>query len=103
MSRVLSSIGVVLALYYLLMGGEYDLFDVRELQGTRAERVVRIDSLYAVLDSVAAWADSLETSPHVIERVAREKHGFIRPGELLIRFVSDADGEEETAAGESGG
>jgi len=98
-SRILSSIGVALALYYLFMGGEYALFDVRELEAARADRVARIDSLRTVLDSVEAWADSLESSPRVIERVAREKHGFIRPGELLVRFVNDDELEDGTGSG----
>ncbi len=102
----MSSVGVLLALYYLLLGGEYDLFDVHDLEVARAERAVRLDSLRAVLDSVEAWADSLESSPRAIERVAREKHGFIRPGEILVKFVPDeepADTAEATGRGRKRG
>jgi cell division protein FtsB len=79
------------ALYYLTLGGEYSVFHVRELHSERATSSARIDSLQAELDSLAAWADSLETDPAAIERVAREEHGFIRDGERLYRFMPQAE------------
>ena len=48
----------------------------------------------AVTDSLEAWADSLESVPAVIEKVARERYGFIRDGEHLFRFI-----EVDTGAG----
>ncbi len=97
-SRGVSVIMCLLAAYYAVFGGEYDLADVRELRAEHAAQLARLDSLEAVLDSVGIWADSLVSSPRVIERVAREKHSFIRPGELLFLFV-----EREAEDGPQGG
>ncbi len=87
LSRVLTILGLLAAGYYALFGGEYDLFDLREVRETRGATVVRLDSLEARLAALGAWADSLVSDPSAIERVAREQHGFIRPGERLYRFV----------------
>ena len=91
--------GAVLAGYYFLFGGEYDLGDLQELKRTRAEAAARVDSLHRRTDSLAAWADSLTTEPLVIERVARERYSFLRPGERVYRFVDLAkDGLDDARA-----
>ncbi len=71
--------------YYLLLGGEYSSLDLRTLRQEQRKLGGRVDSLAAVTDSLEAWADSLEAIPAVIEKVARERYGFIRDGEQLFR------------------
>ena len=88
-SLVFTLLAVAFSGHYLFWGGEYDAVDVKQLSGTRTALAARVDSLQAVLDSVTVWADSLETDPSVIERVAREKHSFIRPGERLYLFIEE--------------
>ena len=73
--------------YYFVLGGEYSSLDLRALRAEERTRGLRIDSLTAVTDSLEAWADSLEHDPGLIERVARERYGFIREGEHLFRFI----------------
>ncbi len=80
--------------YYLLLGGEYSALDLRDLGTDRGRIELRIDSLGAVTDSLQAWADSLEASPVAIERVARERYGFIRDGERLYRFIPVERGDQ---------
>ncbi len=83
------------ALYYLVLGGEYGVFDVRELERSRARAVDRVDSLQATVDSLAARAEALARDTLAIERLARERYGFIRDGERLYRFVpAEASGTE---------
>lgn len=77
-----------LALYYLVFAGEYNAFDVRELASKRAAAIRRVDSLQAMVDSLVARAESLRSDSLAIERLARERYGFLRPGERLYRFVS---------------
>jgi cell division protein FtsB len=73
--------------YYLLLGGEYSSLDLRALRQEQRTLGGRVDSLAAVTDSLEAWADSLEAIPALIEKVARERYGFIRDGEQLFRFI----------------
>jgi cell division protein FtsB len=88
-SLAFTVIAIAASGHYLVWGGEYDAGDVKQLTSTRTALTMRVDSLQAVLDSVRVWADSLESDPMVIERVARERHSFIRAGERLFLFVED--------------
>ena len=92
LARALSATGLVLAGYYLTLGGEYSVFDLRELRALRGQAAARVDSLRAEVDRLSVRSDSLETVPHAIERIAREEHGFIRDGEQLYMFV-DVEGD----------
>ncbi len=51
----------------------------------------KVDSLDRRAESLTAWGDSLATEPLVIERVARERYSFLRPGERVYRFVDLAE------------
>ena len=87
--------GLVVALwvgtaYYLVFGGVYSVFDMKELGNQRDAANVRIDRLIARTDSLIHRGDSLATMPAAIERVAREEFGLIRDGELLVRFRTPA-------------
>ncbi len=81
--------------YYLLLGGEYSALDLRDLGTDRGRVQLRIDSLGAVTDSLQARSDSLEASDVAIERVARERYGFIRDGERLYRFIPVERSDQE--------
>ncbi|MEJ2334805.1 MAG: septum formation initiator family protein [Gemmatimonadales bacterium] len=84
--------------YYLVLGGEYSSFDLRMLRQEQRTLGQRVDSLAAVTDSLAAWADSLESTPAVIEKIARERYGFIRDGERLFRFIEVDAGDSRQVA-----
>ncbi len=76
-----------LALYFALFGGEYSLFELRAIRaGARAD-AAELDELQSRIDSLSAWADSLESDSTALERVARERYGMIRDGEVLYRFA----------------
>lgn len=80
-----------LAAYYALFGGEYSVFEVR---GTRAEietEAAELERLLERIDSMRARADSLETDSAALERIARERFGMIRDGEVLYRFAEPSD------------
>ena len=73
--------------FRILFGGVYDVFDIRSMQADRAELIKGVDSLVSVTDSLVHRGDSLVADADAIERVAREQYGFVRDGEVLVRFV----------------
>jgi cell division protein FtsB len=85
---------LLLAAYYALFGGVYSVFDMREMRGVRADLVDRLDSLIMRTDSLAQRGDSLATDPLAIERTAREEHGLIGEGEVVVRFHSAEEGDD---------
>ncbi len=82
-------IGGVLALaaYYALWGGEYSAFHLVRLKQERRAADARLAQTRAEVDSLRVLAGKLEKDDAEVERIARERFGMIRDGELLYRFV----------------
>ena len=76
-----------IAAYFAVFGGEYSLLDVRRARAERAAAAKRLQELRRVNDSLRAWADSLAADSATIERIARERYGMIREGEVLYRIT----------------
>ena len=85
--RLLAGGILALAAYYALWGGEYSAFHLLRLKKERREAEARLADTRAQVDSLRALAGKLETDDAEVERIARERFGMIREGELLYRFV----------------
>jgi cell division protein FtsB len=91
--RLLAAGVLALAGYYALWGGEYSAFHLVRLRADHAAAETQLALIRAEADSLKAFAERLENDDATIERVARERFGMIREGELLYRFVPvEADG-----------
>ena len=91
----------LVALYYALFGGEYSLFELSRTRAAVADQEAELADLRRQIDSLGAWADSLRVDSATLERIARERFGMIRDGELLYRFAEPSDSAE--APSDSGG
>jgi cell division protein FtsB len=85
--RLILTALVGLALYYAIFGGEYSVFEVRRAREGRIDAREELARLRLENDSLRAWVDSLENDSATLERIARERFGMIRPGEVLYRFA----------------
>jgi cell division protein FtsB len=85
-----------LAAYFAVFGGEYSLLEVRQARAERAEEAERLAELNRVNDSLRAWGESLEADSATIERLARERYGMIRDGEVLYRIAPPPDSTEDS-------
>ena len=98
LARAITFFALIGAGYYWMVGGEYTRAGLvrleTEIESRRAENAAREDELV----SIRAWADSLVSNPWAIERVARERYGFVRPGEILVRFVELGDRDDPPSA-----
>ena len=96
--RRLLALGVAaLALYYAVWGGEYSVFDLFTLRRDRLAAEGELARARAEVDSLRALARTLERDDAAIERIARERFGMIRDGELLYRFVPVDSGKTPPA------
>ncbi len=86
---------LLLAAYFAVFGGEYSAFEAAELQEREARDAAELARTEAQIDSLRAVARALREDPETIERVARERYGMIRDGEILYRF------QEATATADS--
>ena len=85
-----------LAVYYALFGGEASLL---ELQRARSEIKTQASELAILREEVTylrARADSLENDSATLERIARERFGMIREGEILYRTSEPNDSVGDT-------
>jgi len=85
--RLLAGGILALAGYYALWGGEYSAFHLVRLKKERREADARLADTRAQVDSLRTLAGKLEKDDAEVERIARERFGMIREGELLYRFV----------------
>lgn len=88
------------AIYYAVFGGEYSVFELREARVSLTQERQTLAEVRTRIDSLNAWADSLENDPSTIERIAREEFGMIRDGETLYRFADTDPAIAETEATE---
>jgi cell division protein FtsB len=78
---------LLFALYFGLQGGEYGTTDLLALRRQEAAEQAQVLRLRRLVDSLQRSADAIEHDLRVQERVARERFGMIRRGELLYRLV----------------
>ena len=87
LTKVLLLGALLVAGYYAVFGGEHSMLDVRRTRAQREDEVMELDRLRVANDSLRALVDSLATDPAMLERLARERFGLIRDGEVLYRFA----------------
>ena len=98
LTRAITFIALIGAGYYWMVGGEYTRADLIRLEGEIESRKAEMTARSDELASIRAWADSLVSNSWAIERVARERYGFVRPQEILVRFVDLGDREARASA-----
>jgi cell division protein FtsB len=78
---------LLFALYFGLQGGEYGTTDLLALRRQEAAEQAQVLRLRRLVDSLQRSSDAIQHEIRVQERVARERFGMIRRGELLYRLV----------------
>ena len=91
MKRFILPALIGLSVYFALFGGEYSVFEVRRVRAERVELEERLVALEQTNDCLRAWAEALQSDSATIERLARERYGMIRPGEVLYRITGPSD------------
>lgn len=86
---------LLLAAYFAIFGGEFSIFQIKRLEALQADRAAELASTRARIDSLQQVIDRLRHDEAEIERVARERYGMIRDGEILYRFREPEDTLEE--------
>lgn len=82
------------AAYFAVFGGEYSLYEVWRLGRQQEQEAEALEALRDTVAALRARADSLDADTVMLERLARERYGLIRPGERLYRFVEARDSAE---------
>ena len=91
LKRLIVPAALLLGAYWAVFGGEYSVFEVRRARSAREAEAAELARLQHEIDSLEALQDSLENDPGMLERLARERYGMIKDGELLYRFAEPGD------------
>jgi cell division protein FtsB len=94
LKRLILPAALLLAAYWAIWGGEYSALQVRRARLARDAEAAELERIRAGIDSLTAFADSLEHDPMALERLARERYGMIKDGEILYLFVEPPDSGE---------
>lgn len=94
---------LLVAGYYAVFGGEYSWFELRDARAAVEQEDVDLAELHRQIDSLRAWADSMQVDSVTLERIARERFGMIRDGETLYRFAQPSDSNLPSADTTGGG
>jgi cell division protein FtsB len=80
-------IGLILLVTAIFIAGDFGLWNIwraqKKLDTIRAENSVLKDGISYLRRNNS----ELENDPFAIERVAREKYGYMRPGERVYRII----------------
>ena len=93
---------LLVAVYYAVFGGEYSYFALRRTRDAVAREQAVLAERRRQIDSLRAWADSLELDPATLERLARERFGMVREGETLYQFTEPEDSAARDTSDTSG-
>ncbi|SVB18156.1 uncharacterized protein METZ01_LOCUS171010 [marine metagenome] len=78
-----------------MFGGEYSVLDVRRVRQEQQRLQQQLIELESENDSLKNWVQKLEFDSATIERLARERYGMVRPGELLYIVAEPKDSLED--------
>lgn len=98
LKKVLLPAVLLVGAYWAVFGGEYTVLDVYRARAARADEAQEVTRLEGAIDSLRARADSLEHDSKTLERIARERYGLIRDGEVLYRFAPSDGAAGDTVA-----
>ncbi len=95
MKRFLIALGLVLAVYFAVQGGEYSTVDLVRQRAQAIALRAAVDSLKHDVDSLTRLKRRIATDSALQERIAREVNGMVRSDkELIYRFVEPGKSEQ---------
>jgi cell division protein FtsB len=91
-------VGALLILAVMAIFGDNGLLALRRLRGEVDTLVRDVRALEAENERLSRAIAELQEDPAVIERIAREELGLVRPGERVLRFPRSARPGDPTPA-----
>jgi cell division protein FtsB len=79
-------VGALLVLAVMAIFGDNGVLALRRLRGEVDTLVREVRALEAENERLSRAIGELQEDPAVIERIAREELGLVRPGERVLRF-----------------
>ena len=91
-------VGALFVLAIMAVFGDNGVLALRRLRGEVDTLVREVRTLEAENERLSRQIHELQEDPAVIERIAREELGLVRPGERVLRFPKSARHAEPVPA-----
>jgi len=75
--------------------GEGGVVNIAMLRGERSELDANISELEQNIELLEAEIGRLETDHYYIEKIGREKFGYVRPGDRIYKLIPIDDRDRE--------
>ena len=97
--RAAVAVGLVVWVAQALLGSSHGIARINRFRRENIALAARADSLRAQRDSLAR-VESLQTAPLYLEKLARERYGLARPGEVIYRVTPQKSDKNEVGEDE---
>ena len=78
---------IAVAIVFALQGGQYSTLDLLNQGSQKKHLQSSIDSLKKEVDSLRAYKKALSSDAKLQERIARERWGMVKDGEIVYKIV----------------
>ena len=85
-TRLVGGIAVLVVAGGLAAFGTHAVFRVSQMKAEMAAQEREIAALRARTDALGKTAERLRTDPTLMEKIAREEYGYVREGEMILKF-----------------
>ena len=89
-------IGVLILITTIFLASDVGLWHLWRSQVKMKVLETEIEALTVETDYLKANVEELQTNPFMIEKIARERYGYLRPGDRVYRIIPLANDQENS-------
>jgi len=89
---------VILLISFIFISGNVGLWNLWRAQKEIQELSEKIDMLERRNTLLSVEIERLKSDPYTVEKILREKYGYVRDGDKVYRLTPFSDGESETSS-----
>ena len=89
-------IGVLILITAIFLASDVGLYHLWRSQAKMKDLETEIETLTAENADLRANVEELRTNPFMIEKIARERYGYLKPGDRVFRIIPLTAGQENS-------
>ncbi len=89
-------IGVLILITAIFLASDVGLYHLWRSQAKMKDLETEIETLTAETADLRANVEELRTNPFMIEKIARERYGYLKPGDRVFRIIPLTAGQENS-------